>query len=63
METAAQALIPIAIGIVVIVLALGLWNMMRGGPANVSQKLMRARVITQFAAIVLMMGALWLLGR
>jgi hypothetical protein len=63
METVAQALIPIALVVVVTVLALGLWNMMRAGPANVSQKLMRARVITQFVAIVLMMGALWLLGR
>jgi hypothetical protein len=63
METVAQALIPIAVGIVAVVLALGLWNMMRGGPANVSQKLMRARVIAQFAAILLMMGALWFVGR
>jgi len=53
-------LIPIAIAAVTIVLLIGLWNMMRGGSANTSQKLMRWRVILQFAAIVLLMGALWL---
>ena len=53
-------LVPIAIGAVFLVLLLGLWNMMRGGSPNMSQKLMRARVLLQFAAIVLMMGALWL---
>jgi hypothetical protein len=56
-------LVPIAIGAVAIVLLAGLWNMMRGGSSNTSQKLMRARVILQFVAIVLMMGALWLAGR
>jgi hypothetical protein len=56
-------LVPVAIGAVAIVLLAGLWNMMRGGSSNTSQKLMRARVILQFVAIVLMMGALWLTGR
>ena len=41
------------------VLLLGLVNMMRGGSSNVSQKLMRLRVILQFFAIVLIMGVLW----
>ena len=53
-------LVPIAIAAVAVVLVAGLWNMMRGGSPNTSQKLMRARVLMQFAAIVLMMGALWL---
>lgn len=56
-------LVPVAIGAVALVLLAGLWNMMRGGSSNTSQKLMRARVILQFVAIVLMMGALWLSGR
>ena len=30
-------LVPIAIGAVFVVLCLGLWNMMRGGPGNRSQ--------------------------
>ena len=63
MQTFAQALVPIAVAVVAIVLILGLWNMMRGGPGNTSQKLMRARVIAQFAAIVLIMAALWIMGR
>jgi hypothetical protein len=41
------------------VLLLGLINMMRGGPAQTSQKLMRLRVMLQFAAIVLIMAVLW----
>lgn len=41
------------------VLGWGLWNMFRGGDGNLSQKLMRARVILQFVAIMLLMGALF----
>ena len=44
---------------VAVVLLLGLFNMMRGGSSNVSQKLMRLRVLLQFFAIVLIMGVLW----
>ncbi len=63
MATVLGYIIPLAIGAVAIVLLAGLWNMMRGGSANTSQKLMRARVVLQFIAVVLMMGALWLTGR
>ena len=63
METFMDILVPIAIAAVAVVLAAGLWNMMRGGSPNTSQKLMRARVLLQFAAVVLMMGALWLFAR
>ena len=63
MQNFAQALVPIAVAVVAIVLILGLWNMMRGGTGNASQKLMRARVIAQFAAIILIMAALWIMGR
>lgn len=63
MATVLEYIVPLAIGAVAIVLLAGLWNMMRGGSANTSQKLMRARVVLQFVAIVLMMGALWLTGR
>ncbi|GEP00277.1 twin transmembrane helix small protein [Methylobacterium haplocladii] len=41
------------------VLLLGLANMMRGGSANLSQRLMRLRVLLQFLAIVVIMGVLW----
>ncbi len=63
MQSVFQALVPIAVAIVAIVLLLGLWNMMRGGPSNSSQQFMRARVIAQFAAIVIIMAALWMMGR
>jgi Hypoxia induced protein conserved region len=55
-------LIPLAIGAVAIVLIFGLVNMLRGGSPNTSQKLMRWRVVLQFVAVVLIMGALWLKG-
>ena len=58
-----DVLAPLAIVLVAIVLLAGLWNMMRGGSGNRTQQFMRARVILQFAAIVIMMGALWLAGR
>ncbi len=57
-----QAVVPIAVAIVAIVLLLGLWNMMRDGPGNNSQRLMRARIMAQFAAIVIIMAALWMMG-
>lgn len=52
-------LAPIAVGAVAVVLLLGLVNMLRGGPGNRSQQLMRWRVILQFIAIVVMMAALY----
>jgi hypothetical protein len=45
----------IAVAAVFVVLLLGLWNMMRGGSPNLSQKLMRWRVGLQFVAIVVIM--------
>ncbi|NNE24127.1 MAG: twin transmembrane helix small protein, partial [Rhizobiales bacterium] len=50
---------PIAVAAVLVVLILGLWNMMRGGSSNTSQKLMRWRVMLQFAAVCLIMAAIW----
>lgn len=55
-------LIPVALAAVVLVLVLGLFNMMRGGPGNTSQKFMRWRVILQAVALLLVMGALWWRG-
>ena len=52
-------LVPLAIGAVFIVLLMGLWNMMRGGSPNRSQTLMRWRVILQFVAVCVIMGAIW----
>ena len=63
MQNAASLLVPIAVGVVLVILLFGLWNMMRGGSPNRSQNLMRARVIAQFAAIIVAMAALWIAGR
>ena len=60
METFARLLVPIAVLAVAAILLLGLWNMMRGGSASRSQNLMRARVLAQFGAIVVIMAALWI---
>jgi hypothetical protein len=58
-----NSLVPIAVGAVAVVLLLGLWNMMRGGSPNTSQKLMRLRVLLQFIAIIIVMAAIWAMGR
>ena len=58
-----QYAMPIAIGAVAVVLVLGLFNMMRGGSPNSSQKLMRMRVLLQFVAVVVIMATIWLMGR
>lgn len=55
--------VPIALIAVAVVLVLGLWNMMKGGSGNTSQKLMRMRVLLQGIAIALVMFTLWMLGR
>ena len=57
--TLSASLVPIALGAVAVVLLLGLANMLRGGSANTSQKLMRLRVILQFVAILLILGVMW----
>ena len=56
-------LVPVAVGAVAIVLALGLINMMRGGDSKTSQKLMRARVLLQLVAVIVIMGAIYMAGR
>ena len=48
--------VPVALLAVAVVLVLGLWNMMKGGSGNTSQKLMRMRVLPQGIAIALGMG-------
>ncbi len=63
MTALAEYAVPVSMAAVALVLIAGLWNMMRGGSANRSQQLMRARVLLQFVAIVVMMGALWLTSR
>jgi hypothetical protein len=62
-STMQYVIVPIALGAVAVVLVLGLWNLMKGGSANTSQKLMRMRVMLQGIAIALVMLTLWILGR
>ncbi|WP_407526221.1 twin transmembrane helix small protein [Methylobacterium oryzisoli] len=57
-----NTLVLIACVAVAVVLLLGLVNMLRGGSANLSQRLMRLRVLLQFVAIVVIMGVLWWRG-
>ena len=56
-------LVIVAVGAVAVVLLFGLINMMRGGSSNTSQKLMRARVLLQLVAVIVIMGVIWYTGR
>jgi hypothetical protein len=56
-------IVPVAIAAVAIVLMLGLYNMLRGGSPNLSQTLMRWRVILQFIAVIIIMLTVWAMGR
>lgn len=59
MATLLEYALPVVMAGVALVIAMGLWNMAKGGSANWSQKLMRLRVIIQFAAIIMIMGILY----
>ncbi|WP_068084161.1 twin transmembrane helix small protein [Polycladidibacter stylochi] len=59
MESVFTYALPLALLAVAIVLFLGLWNMMRGGTSNRSQKLMRLRVLLQFVAIAIIVVGMW----
>lgn len=63
METIAQIAIALSLLAVVVILLMGIWNMMRGGSGNLSQKLMRARVIAQAVALAIILGAFYFFGR
>ncbi|BCH58055.1 twin transmembrane helix small protein [Agrobacterium vitis] len=52
----------IVMGLVALVLVRGLFNMMKGGDANRSNKLMQLRVLLQAIAVVLIMLTLWITG-
>ena len=63
MQGIMNALVLLALASVAIVLALGLWNMARGGNPALSQKLMRWRIATQFFAIIVVLAAIYMAGR
>lgn len=52
-------LIPASLVAVTLVLCAGLYNMLKGGSASTSQKLMRWRVGLQFLTIVFIMTAVY----
>ncbi len=56
MEDIFRWLLPFAVAAVAIVLVFGLFNMLRGGNPNLSQKLMRARVLLQLVALLIAMA-------
>lgn len=58
-------LVPVAIGLVFVVLVVGIFVMFRGGKTahSWSNRLMRLRVLMQFIAILIIMGALYFAGR
>jgi len=58
-EFLTHLLVPVAVIAVAVVLLLGLSDMMRGGSPQVSQKLMRLRVLLQFIAIIVIMITIW----
>ncbi len=61
MQTLFDILIPAALVAVLLVLALGIYALFRGGDfgRSYSNKLMRLRVLAQFVAILVLMGAIW----
>lgn len=62
MQAIYNIIIFVALAAVAFILFWGLWNMFKGGDSNTSQKLMRARVIAQAVAVLLLMGALLIFG-
>ena len=62
MGIAVNVVLALGLAAVAIILGMGLWNMLKGGDGNTSQKLMRARVIAQAVALVLLLGALFFFG-
>ncbi len=54
-----NTLIILAMGALVLIILAGFWSMFKGG-GNLSQKLMRARVIIQFFAIILLLILAWM---
>lgn len=62
MEALVNILLFAALAAVAVILGMGLFNMFKGGSGNTSQKLMRARVVMQAIAVLLLMGALYFFG-
>jgi len=63
MSTVFNVLAVIVMFAVVVVLVRGLINMLRGGSGNTSNKLMQARVLLQFIALILILLGAYVAGR
>ncbi|MFZ1681534.1 MAG: twin transmembrane helix small protein [Rhizobiaceae bacterium] len=59
MSTAFKFLAAVAMVAVTVVLLRGLLNLMRAGPGSVSNRLMQARVLLQFVAVVFLLLAVY----
>ncbi len=59
MGTVFNILATVAVVAVAIVLLRGLFNLMRGGDSNFSNKMMQLRVFLQFVAIVMIVLAIY----
>ena len=62
MPILSDTIVVVALIAVLVVLALGLWNMLRGGSPSRSQNLMRWRVGLQFLAIIVVLAVIWIAG-
>ncbi len=62
MDVGANVVVGVAVGAVFLTLLLGLFNMMRDGSPNLSQRLMRWRVGLQFVAVLAIVGIVWFRG-
>jgi hypothetical protein len=63
LEYALRWILPFAVAAVAVVLIFGLFNMLRGGNPNLSQKLMRARVLLQLIALLIILAIVYLAGQ
>jgi hypothetical protein len=63
MSVLALYVLPLVVGAVFVVLVAGIWNMSRSGSPMRSQHLMRARVILQFLAILLIAAIVYFMRR
>lgn len=65
MTTASNLVVGVAVGAVFLVLAFGVFNMIRGGAGSPqrSQKLMRWRIALQLVALLITLAVIYMRGR
>ncbi|MGE0044552.1 MAG: twin transmembrane helix small protein [Hyphomonadaceae bacterium] len=61
MSDVLSALIPVALGVVFLILCFGIYALFRGGDfgRSWSNRAMRLRVVAQFVAIIILVAAMW----